>query len=41
MGISTGNVKKRHIFIYESYKGKDVFFVATEEDAVAKLAGKN
>lgn len=28
-------------FIYESNKGKDVFFVATEEDAVAKLAGKN
>ncbi|MBQ8237695.1 MAG: DUF4180 domain-containing protein [Oscillospiraceae bacterium] len=25
-------------FIYESNKGKDVFFVATEEEALAKLA---
>lgn len=26
-------------FIYESNKGNDVFFVATEDEAVAKLAG--
>ena len=25
-------------FIYESNKGKDVFFVATKEEAVQKLA---
>lgn len=28
-------------FIYESNKGKDVFFVATEAEAVAKLAGRS
>ena len=33
--------KPLHDFIYESNKGKDIFFVATEEDAVAKLAGES
>lgn len=27
-------------FIYESNKGHDVFFVETEEEAIARLAGK-
>ena len=30
--------KPLHDFIYESNKGKDVFFVATKEEAVQKLA---
>lgn len=32
--------KPLHDFIYESNKGKDVFFVGTEVEALAKLAGK-
>lgn len=32
--------KPLHDFIYESNKGKDVFFAATEEEAVARLMGK-
>ena len=32
--------KPLHDFIYESNKGKDVFFVGTEEEALARLAGK-
>lgn len=32
--------KSLHDFIYESNKGKDVFFVGTEEEALARLAGK-
>lgn len=32
--------KPLHDFIYESNKGKDVFFVGTEEEAVARLMGK-
>ena len=31
--------KPLHDFIYESNKGKDVFFVTTEEEAVARLLG--
>lgn len=31
--------KPLHDFIYESNQGKDVFFVATEEEALGKLAG--
>ena len=31
--------KPLHDFIYESNKGKDVFFVGTEEEALARLAG--
>lgn len=30
--------KPLHDFIYESNKGKDVFFVGTEEEALARLA---
>lgn len=32
--------KPLHDFIYESNKGHDVFFVATEEEAIEKLAGR-
>ena len=32
--------KPLHDFIYESNKGKDVFFVATKEEAVEKLMQK-
>lgn len=32
--------KPLHDFIYESNKGKDVFFVGTEEEALARLTGK-
>ena len=32
--------KPLHDFIYESNKGKDVFFVGTEEEALARLAEK-
>lgn len=32
--------KPLHDFIYESNKGHDVFFVATEEEAIARLAGE-
>ena len=31
--------KPLHDFIYESNKGRDVFFASTEEDAIAMLAG--
>ena len=31
--------KPLHDFIYESNKGKDVFFVTTEAEALARLAG--
>ena len=31
--------KPLHDFIYESNKGKDVFFVRTEEEALARLTG--
>lgn len=31
--------KPLHDFIYESNKGRDVFFVATEEEAIRRLAG--
>lgn len=32
--------KPLHDFIYESNKGRDVFFVGTEEEALARLMGK-
>ena len=32
--------KPLHDFIYESNNGKDVFFVGTEEEALARFAGK-
>ena len=40
-GDYTGYTSKPlHDFIYESNKGHDVFFAATEEEALARLAGK-
>ena len=39
-GYSGYTGKPLHDFIYESNKGKDVFFWGTEEEALARLAGK-